>query len=442
MRIHDEDCSVRMLQIHDFDIGRVPDEINILPQDCLLARDPSIQLRLAEMCVEKARLSRIISNTLKTQYTVSDRDNIRPGDTENSSVMLFPKDQDKGGDVIAQLDNDLTVWEGHLPITCRLGPACSLSPDESPVVALQLSLLHMIYQSTISALHRPRFSFPASEQLAAPKPQLHSRQRVQQSAVAVTQIVFHLRSRKLEKFLPTSGVTALLPTMLMHLWGYKNHDPEQPLWGVRGYRVCRAVLETLRESYASADFAINFIDAFLLKMGMVDNGVGFQPAHMTGFGQGTITQEQLRMKAQVPQPRIPTSPVTNMLTPQASTPSQAGDDQLGVLMADLADNNDVEMASTVTEPRAPESLGGIGSSKRDEGVGLPTVDGFLNEYVFGDGTLAPAQTMLSGEDGLGFDLEAILGKQGDNTGGEGQDLFPTTDELAWTNMQMDWGDGE
>src|SRR5690606_5174510 len=128
---------------------------------CAAMRDLGAQEELAELCIAKAQLCVLISRMLKAQYSVLTRDNVRPDDTTSSTMMLLPN---KGSNIelVKAVDLELMSWESALHERCQYRPLTPLDVrDGKSTVAVHRTLLHMVYHTTVSALHRPQF-LPAS----------------------------------------------------------------------------------------------------------------------------------------------------------------------------------------------------------------------------------------------------------------------------------------
>lgn len=267
-RIKDEDFDVPMLEEPDFELEILSDENQLLPAECTLVRSVSMQKQLALMCIEKAKLCICISHMLKAQYSVLNRDGIRPENTTNSTMMLFPNKTLDNVENVHMVDMELMTWFSNLPQPCQYRP---LTPYDikngNATVAVQRNLLHMVYQTTVSALHRPQFlpASPLQVPTASRQVQEMSRMRVRDAAGQITQMTAELHHLRLERYLPTTGVTVILPAMIIHLLEMKSPVHEARSKATKGFRQCMRVMEKLREIYAAADFAAGFLDAALRK---------------------------------------------------------------------------------------------------------------------------------------------------------------------------------
>ncbi|EAQ90581.1 hypothetical protein CHGG_02516 [Chaetomium globosum CBS 148.51] len=280
-RIKSEDFDVPTLNEDDFEIEALPEENQLLGPECVLIRDVEMQRELAIMCIEKAKLCMLIGDMLKVQYSVLSRSGMRPEHTTNSTHMLLPNKGAENMEDVENVDHHLQSWFASLPEACQhrtLDAASTTSGNQ--VLAVQRNLLHMIYHTTISALHRPLF-LPASPTEGPSTPvevQETARQRVREAAEHITRMAADLREHGLERFLPTTGVTVILPAMIVHMLDTKSPDAETRAGAILGLKECLVVMSNLRNIYAAADFATGFLDA-LLRKGML--GQQPQPAQPT-----------------------------------------------------------------------------------------------------------------------------------------------------------------
>lgn len=278
-RIQDVDFDVPMLEESDFEIEALSDGNQFLGPDCKLIRDEGMQRQLALMCIEKAKLCVLISRVLKVQYSVLSRDGMRPDNTTDSTMMLFPNKTLDNVGRIQMLDDELKEWLKNLPDCCRFRPVteAEISNGDS-VIVVHRTLLHMVYRATVAALHRPQFVPPhtvVTGPVVLTEIQEIARGRVHESARLVMAMAAQLRQFKLDRYLPTPGVTAILPAMIIHLFEMRSTDPIACQAATERFQQGMDVLEQLKESYAAADFAARFLEA-AYKMMRVGTGITFQ----------------------------------------------------------------------------------------------------------------------------------------------------------------------
>jgi hypothetical protein len=130
------------------------------------------------------------------------------------------------------------------------------------------ALLKMVYLTTSSALHRPQVLPAAPFPTVEIELQDLSRNKVRRAAIEITHIAQDLHRLDLTRFLPTTGVTVLLPAVIIHLLDIKSNDPSVRMTSLQRFYQCMRILQRLREIYASADFATSFLEAAIRKAGI------------------------------------------------------------------------------------------------------------------------------------------------------------------------------
>ncbi|EMD61412.1 hypothetical protein GGP41_004031 [Bipolaris sorokiniana] len=269
-RIKTEDFDVPMLTLDDFELSPLPDDVTCLPADCRVARDVDAQRQLAILCIEKARLCLCISHVLSKQYCVLN--NNQGLQNDRTTMMLLPKKLDPETSEVKVCDEDLQKWVTELPEEAKYTDKSS----GVPAIDLARSLLHMVFFTTLSALHRPQV-LPNSQggPASAPtksnvEPELLdvSRRNVRRAASAITSIAQRLEQGGLVRYLPTTGVTVLLPAIIIHLLDIKAPEEETRRSSLRGFCQCMAVMGQLRDVYAAADYSVAFLEAAIRKAGI------------------------------------------------------------------------------------------------------------------------------------------------------------------------------
>jgi hypothetical protein len=269
-RIKTEDFDVPMLTMDDFEISAIPDSITCIPADCSVARDVNVQRQLAIMCIEKARLCLCISHVLSKQYCVLNNNHGLQND--RTTMMLLPKKLDPETSEVKTCDEELQKWVSELPEEAQYTD----KPSGEAAIDLAKSLLHMVFFTTLSALHRPQV-LPNSQGGPASAPTKVnvesdlldvSRRNVRRAASAITSIAQRLDTGGLVKYLPTTGVTVLLPAIIIHLLDIKAPEEETRRSSLRGFCQCMAVMGKLRDLYAAADYSVAFLEAAIRKAGI------------------------------------------------------------------------------------------------------------------------------------------------------------------------------
>ena len=270
-RIKSEDFDVPMLTLDDFEIAPLPESVTCLQADCKVVRDVDSQRQLAIMCIEKARLCLCISHVLSKQYCVLNNNHGLQND--RTTMMLLPKKLDPATSEVKTCDEELQKWVNELPEEAKYTD----KPSGEAAIDLARALLHMVFFTTLSALHRPQVlpnsqggpaSAPSREDAGEPDVLDASRRNVRRAASAITSIAQRLDAGGLVKYLPTTGVTVLLPAIIIHLLDIKAPEEETRRSSLRGFCQCMAVMGKLRDLYAAADYSVAFLEAAIRKAGI------------------------------------------------------------------------------------------------------------------------------------------------------------------------------
>lgn len=272
-RIKNEDYDVPMLTLEDFELEALPEDLSCISRECSLAWDSDKRRQIAIMCIEKAKLCLCISHVLSAQYSVLNNNlgGVTAEGNATTTMMLLPKKQDAETCDVETCDVELNKWIDDLPENLRYP---ELSPtelgNEDEVFIVHRALLNMIYLTTVSALHRPQVlpSAPAAWPARNNGTELHelSRRKVRHAAAEITRVAQDLHQLNLVQYLPTTGVTVLLPAVIIHLLDIKAANEEMRRASLQGFCQCMQVMQKLRESYASADYATQFLEAAIRRV--------------------------------------------------------------------------------------------------------------------------------------------------------------------------------
>lgn len=269
-RIKSEDFDVPMLTMDDFEVAAIPDSVTCVPADCRAARDVGLQRQLAIMCIEKARLCLCISHVLSKQYCVLN--NNQGLQNDRTTMMLLPKKLDPETSEVKACDEELQAWVKNLAEEAKYSD--EFTGENS--LDVNRALLHMVFFTTLSALHRPQVlpssnggpaSVPVKMKVASDILDV-SRRNVRRAASAITSIAQRLDQGDLVKYLPTTGVTVLLPAIIIHLLDIKAPEEDTRRASLRGFCQCMAVMGKLRDLYAAADYSTAFLEAAIRKAGI------------------------------------------------------------------------------------------------------------------------------------------------------------------------------
>ena len=133
--------------------------------------------------------------------------------------------------------------------------------NDGEVINLHRSLLTGVYLTAISALHRPQILPTSPSTVIAPELQELSRRKVREAANDITEMYKDLYSHDMIRYLPNTGVSIILPALIIHMLDLKSEDASIRQASARKFQFCMQALQRLREMYASADFAFSILDA-------------------------------------------------------------------------------------------------------------------------------------------------------------------------------------
>ena len=260
--INSENHNVPTLVVDDFDTGPLPAELGrMLAIDYLCSRDSTTRSVLARMFIEKVELCFCVNEVLTAQYSVI-LDNL--GRTAETTVVLAPKKSTSAAEILETLkcDHELEEWNHNLAEDINYQkPRTKERVNESDgVLMIHRALLRMIYLTAMSALHRPQVLPTSSTTAVAAFLQEHSRTRIKDAAIEVNEIAQDLNEQGLVRFLPSTAVQALIPTVIVHLADIRSSDPMVRDAGSTRYRQSVSILRQLRERYAAADFAFSVLE--------------------------------------------------------------------------------------------------------------------------------------------------------------------------------------
>lgn len=266
IRIREDDFDVPLLEVSDFETQSMGPELTRMIGGCSAVRDGSKREILARMCIAVVRCCQCITKVLAVQYSMLGH---RLGATQETTMRLVPRKSAADPAEIIKCDRELESWYESLPLELRYfkttKPREQNVQNDGEVLNLHRALLTGIYLTATSALHRPQMMPATPNLIISPELKELSKERVREAASAITDVFRDLYSRDSIRYLPNTGVTILLPAIIVHLLDIKSPDSATRQLSVRRFQFCMQVLQQLRDVYASADFAFSFLDTAIRK---------------------------------------------------------------------------------------------------------------------------------------------------------------------------------
>ncbi|CAK3958923.1 Cutinase transcription factor 1 beta [Lecanosticta acicola] len=316
-RIKTADFDVPMLNISDFESAVLPGGPSCIPADCKVLRDLDTQRQLAIMCIESAKLCVCMSHVLSVQYSVLNNNHgvVNDEGSTKTTVRLVAKKLEPRVNEVQTCDKELQEWRDELPKEALYVPPTWHDVDAgNESIVLNRSLLHMISYATLSALHRPQV-LPST---AMPPRQMQSdmldlsRKAVRLAAGEITSIAYNLFNLDMVRFLPTTGITVLLPAIIIHLLDIKAPDEATRRSSLQGFCQCMQIMGKLRDMYAAADYSTAFLEAAIRKAEITlpqKSDEVKEPRNVITSTQGLVDAgRRLRLVSAAPDPGALTPP--------------------------------------------------------------------------------------------------------------------------------------
>lgn len=283
IRIKDDDFDIPMLEEGDFEIGTLDDNLLITAEDCPIIYDVGMQQALAEMCIQKAKLYVLIGHVLQAVQSFMAAVTNR---TSPVPTMITDHLED-----FEKVHRELSAWAAALPPACHCRKLQQSDTEAGRVpVAMQRSLLHMLYQTTIGKVYHPLIRPPRTttteagraEQVIEQHITSVARQKCKEAAAEITRMAGEMHLLELDQYFPTTGVTVIMPAMLIHLQGVSDPDEATREESQRGFDTCMSVLTTLRGTYAAAEYAAIFMDNVIRNKPLTGSMNGAIPSNRSG----------------------------------------------------------------------------------------------------------------------------------------------------------------
>lgn len=265
IRIRKKDSNVPMLTLDDFDLGPPSEEIKALFGGSeYTGFKPESRKTAAVMCIELAKLCVCLGHILHTQYSVLGD---RPIASEYfGKVVVMPRQSEKQAQEFVKCNAELESWLQNQDSRCRytsIHQRPTSASQDLDMVGFHRALLHLLYLTTLGALHRPQVFHRRPESAIRGVNKQASRRKVTDAAIAITKLAYDLQCHNQLRYLSTSSIPAFLSATLIHLLDIRNPEEDVRNVSIGRFYQCLQVLHQLRDMYASADYAIYFLQTVL-----------------------------------------------------------------------------------------------------------------------------------------------------------------------------------
>lgn len=323
VRIRDEDFDTPLPTLDDFDLhSPAPDLATLMGPTSFTDPNAETRTALAMMCIELSKLSLLMGRVVHSQYTVVGN---YPSPEGMLKVIVTPRAQGAEG-THGECDAELENWAQNLDERCRYDSHPSTAGSDTPAksaLRLHRAILHMLYLTTVSVLHRPHAFRPlqagAEGHADAPEDsqdcgsQRISRAKVTETAVATTRLVHDLECSNQLRHLPHTAISACLGAAIVHVFNIHSSEESVRSLSIGRFYQCVQALQQLQAMYAAADYTMNFLGTVLRKTTVHIPGLGFSfpgidSSQPDSVWRGDEEQAQPRQRQQM-QPPLGSPPV-------------------------------------------------------------------------------------------------------------------------------------
>lgn len=412
MRIPEKEFDLPMLELEDFETEAMPFELSRMLGGCPAVKDLEKRVTLAKMCIALAKLCQCVTLVLDIQYSLLAA---KLGLTQETTVRLVPKTTAADPSDVIRCDRQLEEWHSNQSSEMHFfvpGTQERTNTNEGEVISVHRSLLTGVYLTAMSALHRPQIMPALPFVVVAPELQELSRRKVREAANDITEMYKDLYAGDLIRYLPNTGVSCILPALIIHMLDLKSSDPSVRQAASRKFQFCMQSLQRLREMYASADFAFSFLYAAVRR---TDTNIPSAPMAAQQSTDSGIKNEGLCQHS------------PPMLTP----PPEAVWTANRLLFASTLAPEERRLIAAFTPPRSDHSLNTVMTG----GAAIALTDLPMSEHEDYEDAESPEETEARQlEQQAMNDFDALINLEGGNE-------TVHTDKGVFAEMNMAWLNG-
>ncbi|KIX08513.1 uncharacterized protein Z518_03169 [Rhinocladiella mackenziei CBS 650.93] len=271
-----------MLELDDFEIEDFPEPIAHEFSNWSLINSRETRIKLAALCIEKAKLCVCINQILQVRYASH-----RHESDSQMITILVPKHAASDPFEVVEYDRKLQKWYHDLSDTRKFDlrdPQAPAFMKASDVITIQRAHLKLLFLSAMIALHRPQV-LDHSEILPTYFYEL-SKTKLCQAADEVAHIAMCIKNLEMGTHMTPRGVTLFLPIMLVHL---QDISPDMHSVGrtrLQKYYDCMRILDSIGDAGVSEDFLPSQLDAAFRKLNILPSQVNGIPPTANFFFPG------------------------------------------------------------------------------------------------------------------------------------------------------------
>ena len=300
MRINDDDFEVALPTLDDLETDAMSFELSKMLGGCPSVKDAAKRATMSHMYIALIELCQCISHVLRVQYSLMAP---KIGLTQETTLRLVPKQSATDPAEVLRCDKILEDWHENTSadlLFFQPGTLERTTINDGEVINLHRALLTGVYTCAISALHRPQVLPSSPTVVIDSEIQEISRRKVREAANDVTEVYKDLYMHDMIRYLPNTGVSIILPALIIHMLDLKSEDSGVRQASARKFQCCMQALQRLREMYSSADFAFSILDASVRKANVQIPNTGL-PAKPSSYTDQTIAQNSPDMLTPPPE---------------------------------------------------------------------------------------------------------------------------------------------
>ncbi|KIY04065.1 uncharacterized protein Z520_00757 [Fonsecaea multimorphosa CBS 102226] len=263
MRIKEEECLVQGLEIEDFEACTSLSDFEHMIGSACAVGSGSTHANLVRLCIALVDLCKIVADILTLQYATPSQ---KIGGTREATMKLLPKAPSSATEV-ARRDRDLETWYEGLPVEIRYSFPES-QDDRSPIsdrlVYLHSTVVASVYAAIASTLHRPQCMITSTKH--ATETQKTSKTKVYDAARKVASLYRDVVARNMADSVPNTSVAVLLPACVVLHADARSTISATCQESRECLADCVKVLQRLRDTFASADFALLVLSQAIQKL--------------------------------------------------------------------------------------------------------------------------------------------------------------------------------
>ncbi|OAP60804.1 hypothetical protein AYL99_05806 [Fonsecaea erecta] len=254
-----------MLELDDFETQDFSPGVSHLLKEWNFVDGQRSKIRLATLCIEKAKLCVCINEILQARYS-----SLRYESDRRMMTILVPRHSTANAFEILELDRQLQQWYRGLSNAGKFDlrdPTDCAFMKTSNIIAMHRAHLKLLFLSAMIALHRPQVSETAGT-LPASYHQL-SQTKLRDAADEVAHVAISIKNLEMGTHMAPRGVTLLLPIMLVHLQDVMPQMQISQRSRLEKYYDCMHILDSIGADGASEAFLPSKLEAAFLKLNIL-----------------------------------------------------------------------------------------------------------------------------------------------------------------------------